>query len=129
MATSPSFISTPLISSVSSSVANTNIDGTGTIVTLVTGATSGTRVLEIAVQCAASSASAIVNLFLSTDSGATWRLFDQILVSPVTNSNTVKAFRNSSTYNNLVLKDTTHSIGITTTISQATNVFAFGGSL
>ena len=129
MATSPSFISTPLIASVTASVANTNINGTGIITPLVTGAVSGTRILEISVQCANTSVAALINIFVSTNSGATWRLFDQISVSAITPSNTVKAFRNTSTYNNLVLKDSTHSLGVTTTITQATNVLAFGGSL
>jgi hypothetical protein len=129
MATSPSFISTPLIASVTASVANTNINGTGSINTLVTGAVTGTRILEITAQCAETSASALINIFISVDSGATWRLFDQISISPTTPNGTTKAFKNTSSYNNLVLKDSTHSVGVTTTVTQATNVFAFGGSL
>jgi hypothetical protein len=129
MATSPAFIATAVIGSVNVSTANTAIDGSGTITALLTGAATGTRVLEIDAQCAASSAAALVNVFLSTDSGTTWRLFDQISISAATVSNTVKANRNTTTYANLVLKDATHRLGVTTTISQSTNVIVLGGDL
>ena len=81
MATSPSFIGTAAIGSVNVATANTAIDGSGTITTLLTGASTGTRVLEVVAQCAASSAAARVNLFLTVDSGTTWRLFDQIAIA------------------------------------------------
>lgn len=129
MATSPSFISTPIIAAVTLSASNTNIDGSGTITTVATGAVTGTRVLEIVVQCAQTSSSALVNLFITTDSGSTWRLFDQISVNPATVSGTDKAFRSSVSYSNLVLRDSTYSIGATSTIAQNTNVIAFGGNL
>jgi hypothetical protein len=129
MATNPSFIATPVVASVSVATANTAIDGSGTITTLVTGAATGTRVLEINAQCAATSAAALVNVFVSVDSGTTWRLFDQISITAATVSTTVKANRNSATYANLVLKDATQRLGVTTTISQATNVIALGGDL
>lgn len=129
MASSPSFISTPVIGLATLSASNTNLNGTGTITTVVTGATSGTRVLEIVVQCAANSASALINVFVSTDSGATWKLFDQISVNSATVSGTDKAYRTSVSYNNLVLKDSTHLIGAASTVAQNTNVFALGGNL
>lgn len=130
MAINPSFIGTPLVGSVNVSSANTAIDGTGTITTVVTGASTGTRILEVVAQCAASSAAARVNLFLSVDSGTTWRLFDQITITAVaTPSATTSANRNSVTYANLVLKDATHRLGCATSVSQSTNVLAFGGDL
>jgi hypothetical protein len=129
MASSPSFISTPVINVVNVSASNTNLNGTGTITTLAAGAVTGTRILEIAIQCAENSSSALLNVFVSIDSGATWRIFDQIAVSSATISGTVKAFRTSTAYNNLVLKDATHLIGVASTVAQSTNVFAFGGNL
>ena len=129
MATSPSFIGTAAIGSVNVATANTAIDGSGTIPTLLTGASTGTRVLEVVAQCAASSAAARVNLFLTVDSGTTWRLFDQIAIAAATPSATVSANRATVTYANLVLKDATQRIGCATSISQSTNVMAFGGDL
>lgn len=129
MAASPSFIGTPRVATVNVATANTAIDGTGTITTLITGAATGTRVLEIDAQCAASSAAALINVFLTTNGGSTWRLFDQITITAASASTTVKANRNLATYANLVLPDANASIGVTTTISQSTNVIALGGDL
>lgn len=129
MATTAQFIATPRIDTVNISSANTALDGSGTIATLSTGAVTGTRILEIVVKNAATSAAAQVGIFLSTDSGTTWRLFDQIAPTAITASNTTATFRLSRAYANLVLKDATHKIGVTTTIAQSTNVIALGGDL
>lgn len=129
MATNPNFISNAQLTGVSLSSANTAIDGTGTITTLVSGVAAGTRVLEIATQCSATSAAALVNIFYSSDGGITWRLFDQITISAATVSNTVKGNRNFTTYLNLVLPNANARLGVTTTIAQATQVFALCGDL
>lgn len=127
MAANPSFISTPRIGVASVSTANTAIDGTGTITDLITGVAAGTRILEIDAQCSATSAAALINLFLWN--GTAWTLFDQISITAATISNTVKANRNFTAYTNLVLPDATWKVGCTTTISQATRVYALGGDL
>ncbi len=114
---------------VSLSAANTALDGTGTIPTLIIGAAAGTRILEIAAQCSATSAAALINLFISTNSGSSWTLFDQITISAATVSNTVKGNRNFTTYTNLILPDASTYIGCTSTIAQATRVYAMGGDL
>jgi len=129
MATAPAFVSTPRLTVASVSTANTAIDGTGTITSLITGVAAGTRVLEIDAQCSATSAAALVNLFISTDSGSTWTLFDQIAITAATSSTTVKANRNTATYQNLILAGTAYVIGCTTTITQATRVYALAGDL
>jgi hypothetical protein len=129
MATSPAFVSTPRIGRASLSTANTAINGTGTIETLLIGVAAGTRVLEINTQCSATSAAALVNLFLSLDGGTTWSLFDQVTISAATSSNTVKANRNLATYINLVLPNANARLGCTTTISQATQVWALAADL
>ena len=129
MATTPQFISTPRIAHANTATANTAIDGTGTITEVIQGATGGTRVLELVVKLAATSAAAQVNLFLTTDSGTTWRVFDSITVSAATVSTTVASNRTSRTYANLLLASSAHRVGFTTTIAQSTNVFALGGDL
>lgn len=128
MATAPQFIKNGIIGSVNLTGANTAIDGSGAITELVAGVTGGSRILEISAKCAATSAGALVNIFISRDSGVTWRLYDQLSLSAVTVSNTVTSARNVKTYTSLVLADSTHRIGVATTIAQSTNVFALGGS-
>lgn len=127
MAANPSFISAPRIGVASLSAANTALDGTGTIADLITGVAAGTRILEIDAQCSATSAAALVNLFLWN--GTAWTLFDQISITAATVSNTVKANRNFTAYTNLVLPDATWKVGCTTTIAQAVRVYALGGDL
>lgn len=129
MATAPVFIGTPRIDSANVATANTAKDGTGTITTLTTGATNGTRILEIVVKSQVTTAAGNVCIFLSTDSGTTWRLFDEFLQGVVTSSATTSSYRASRNYTNLLLKDGTHRLGVTTTISQSINVLAFGGDL
>lgn len=129
MATSPAFIATPRLTGVNVSSANTARDGSGSITSLITGAATGTRVLEIDAQCAATSAAALVRIFISSDSGSTWKLFDEIAITAATVSDTVKANRNIATYSNLILPSATYQLGVTTSIAQSTNVFALAGDL
>jgi hypothetical protein len=129
MATTPAFIGTGRAASVNVSAANTATDGSGSITTLISGAAGGTRILEVTAKCAATSAAAVVNIFLSVDSGTTWRIFDSIAISAITQSTTTAGFKSSILYDTLLLADTTHRLGVTTTIAQSTNVFALGGDL
>ena len=129
MATSPVFISTPRLGTANLSAANTAIDGSGTITPLLTGVAAGTRVLEVSVQSAANSAAALVNLFVSTDGGTTWGLFDQLSVSAATTSATVKGNRATTSYTNLTLPSASHQLGVSSTVAQATRVYALGGDL
>ena len=129
MASTPEFVKTPRIATVNVSSANTAIDGTGTITELIAGAAGGTRVLEIVAKAAATSAAANINIFLTTDGGTTYRLYDTISVTAVTTGDTTPTSRVRTTYPNLVLASSSHRVGITTTIAQSTNVIALGGDL
>jgi hypothetical protein len=130
MATNPAFISTARIGRASLSTANTATDGTGTITDLITGVAAGTRVLEIVTQGTATTVAALVNLFLWD--GTNWDLFDQITIAAATGSNTVKGNRVSTTYQNLVLPNSTAKIGCTISVaptSGTVRVTALGGDL
>lgn len=131
MATAPAFIGSGVIGAGTSATAYTTIHGatTGNLVVLATGTTAGTRVLEVAAQCAATSAAALVNLFITTDGGTTWFLFDQITISAATVSATVKANRNTATYQNLLLTGSNQQLAFATTVAQQTNVVVMGGNL
>ena len=129
MATTPIFTSTSRYEFASLSAANTAINGTGTITALISGDAAGTKIFEIDVQCSATSAAALVNIFITKDSGTTWVLFDQITVTAATSSTTVKASRSATLYNNLILPNAATRLGCTTTIAQATNVNVFAGDL
>ena len=129
MASAPQFVNTPRIASANTATANTAIDGTGTITEIIAGATGGTRVIEIVARAGATTVAGLVHLFITTNSGTTWRLFDSFAVTAATPSTTVQAYRLSRSYTNLLLADATHRIGFTTTIAQSMNVWALGGNL
>lgn len=129
MASTPNFTSTPRIGTANVSSGNTNRDGSGTITALLTGAAAGTKVTSITAQAAVTTTAGMVRIFLSTDSGSTWRLLDELAIAAATASASAKATRITATYGDLVLADSTHRLGCTTHNSESINVFAFGGDL
>lgn len=127
MATSPVFAVTPRIGAVSIATAETSYTAPTNVGTLITGATTGTRIAEIVVKLAATSAAAIVRVFLYD--GTTYWLFDEVTVVAATGSNTVQQTRVSAIYGNLILPNNLWSVRVTTSISQTTHVTAFGADL
>jgi len=118
---------TPRIGSVSVSTAEASYTAPTNFGTLITGVAAGTRIAEIVVKCAATSAAAIVRIFLYD--GTTYYLFDEYTIAAATGSSTVLQTRVSTTYSNLVLPSSSWSIRVTTSVAQATHVTAFGADL
>jgi hypothetical protein len=127
MATTPSFATVPRIGMGQVTVANAGRDGSGTVVTILTGAATGTRIAEVVVQAIVTTTAGMVRLFLSN--GVTTRLLDEVSIAVATPSASVKATRVSTTYNNLVLPDNTWSLIAATNNAEAANVIAFGADL
>jgi hypothetical protein len=130
MASTPAYASTPRsIDFADVTAANTARDGTGTIVTIATGSAAGFRVAEVVAQAIVTTTAGMIRLYLSTDSGSTWDLFDELPVSAVTASGSVPCARNSRQYANLVLFGTTNRLGAATNAAEAHRVFALGADL
>ena len=127
MATTPAFATTPRISSVSIATADSSYTAPTNVGTLITGVAAGTRVAEIVVKCAATSAAAIVRVFLYD--GTTDYLFDESTGAAATGSATGAQTRVSTLYNNLILPSSSWSVRVTTSVSQATHVTALGADL
>lgn len=127
MATAPQFAVTPRIGNVSIATAEASYTAPTNVGTLITGAATGTRIAEIVVKCAATSAAAIVRIFLYD--GTTYWHFDEITVAAATGSSTVQQTRVSTAYNNLVLPSASWSVRVTTSVAQATHVTALGADL
>jgi hypothetical protein len=127
MATSPAFAVTPRIGAVSIATADSSYTAPSNVGTVITGASTGTRIAEIVVKCAATSAAAIVRVFLYD--GTTYWLYDEITVAAATGSSTVQQTRVSTSYSNLILPSASWSVRVTTSIAQATHVTAFGADL
>jgi hypothetical protein len=130
VATSPAFASTPKIGAATVSTANTNRDGTGTIATVLTAASAGTKVTSIRVVATGDPADSIVNIFLYD--GTTYYFFDSFdLGNPTAASATADAYSARSSYADLVLPSG-WSIRASITgalTSGVMNVFAFAGDL
>jgi hypothetical protein len=127
MATSPVFAVTPRIGAVSISTADSSYTAPTNVGTLITGASTGTRISEIVVKNAATSLAAIVRIFLYD--GSTYWLYDEVTITAATGSSTVQQSRTSTVYNNLILPSASWSIRVTTSVSQATHVTALGADL
>lgn len=127
MADSPAFAVTPRIASVNIATANTNRDGTGTVATLITGASTGTRIAEIVVQARVTTTAGMVRIFLYD--GTTYRFFDEVSIAAATVSASVKGTRVSTTYNNLILPSASWSIVVATHNAESIDVIALGADL
>jgi hypothetical protein len=127
MATTPAFTSTPRVGSAQVSAANTNRDGTGTIVDVLTGVAAGTRIFEVDVQATVTTTAGMVRLYYYD--GTNTRLIDEIAVAAVTPSASLPAFRAVRRYENLILAGSTHKLQASTHNAEAINVVAFGGDL
>lgn len=90
MSTSAQYAATPKNGSAQISVANTNRDGTGTLVAVRTAGASGGRVDKLTIQATAATTGGMVRLFL--DVGGSIRLIKEIPVPPVTPTATVPAW-------------------------------------
>lgn len=127
MAANPVFAVTPRIGAVSIATADSSYTAPTNVGTLITGASTGTRISEIVIKCAATSAAAIVRTFLYD--GSTYYLFDETTIAAATGSATVAQTRVSTIYNNLILPSASWSIRVTTSVTQATHIMAFGADL
>lgn len=87
MATSAQYASTVRAAAAQVSVANTARNGTGTIVTVFTAGSSGSRIDDISIDAVATTTAGVVRLFIND--GTTSYLWQEILVTAVTPSTTV----------------------------------------
>src|SRR3954467_8638198 len=102
MASTPTFTSTPRAAVAAVSTANTNRDGTGTIVDVLTGVSAGTRVERIVVQATGDPADSVLTVFLHN--GTSYFLFDEFdLGNPAAASTVLPGFRVEKAYSDLIL--------------------------
>jgi hypothetical protein len=129
MASVPNFTNTPRLGVVQISTANTNRDGTGTIASLLTGVASGTRVDEIWIKATGTTTAGIIRVFVSLDSGSTWRLYTEKQVTAITPSGTTGAYDGRIGFTNFVLPSASAVLGVSTHNAETFNVVAHGGDL
>ena len=88
--TDPIFTLVPKIGHGIISTANTNLDGSGTIVTIITGGTNGTRITRIVTQAITTTTAGIVRLYIYD--GAEYMLWREISVTAITIDNSTVGF-------------------------------------
>lgn len=129
MAASPAFASTPWHAVANVVTANLNRDGTGTIADIGTAVGAGGRkVEEIVVKATGDPADCTVVIYIND--GATYQVYDEWdLNNPAAGSATVASYRESRTYENLILingEKLAASVTVALT-SGSLKVHGFGG--
>jgi hypothetical protein len=95
-ANSVQFTATPGISLAQVSAANTNRDGSGTVVTVVAGSATGRRINKITVKAIATSTAGMVRIYLYD--GTNTRLYFEVGVTAITASASIATFINTTLY-------------------------------
>ena len=124
MATNPNYASTPRSAVAQISAANTNRDGTGTLVTVIAGAASGSRVDDLTIQATGTTTAGMVRLFLSLDNGTTNRLIREVEIAARTPSGTTPAFRAELLDLGIILPNANALLRAATHNAEAFNIIA-----
>lgn len=108
------------------SAANTNRDGTGTIVTVLTAGSQGTLIELIRVIATGTTTAGMVRLYIHD--GANARLYDELAVTAITPSGTVAAFEIELVPSKPLVLPSGYSLRASTHNAETFNVFATGGN-
>lgn len=123
----PVFGKTPKHAAVAVSAANTNLDGTGTITTLLTAGADGAIVTSLKCWATATSSAKRCNVFVSTDGGSTWKLHESALMAAYTVANTTVqtpvTFVDKTDPNAAIVLPANAKLGVTIMVAEAV-VFA-----
>lgn len=123
----PSFVDTPVIGTGQVSVANSNRDGTGTLVELVTGVENGTKTPIIRIQATESTADGMIRLYHEVSGSGNKRLIADIPVADTTVSGTVAAWAtNYAMVTDFVLPEG-DKLYASTENAETFNIFVVGG--
>lgn len=124
MAIRPQFITTPRCDRQVVSAANTNRDGTGTIVDIFAAGTNGSKVTSVVTKATGTTTAGMVRLFIKESS--TYRLFDEVPVSAATPSATVETFRDIQPFDDLIL-ESGQTLAASTHLAETFVVHVLGG--
>jgi hypothetical protein len=129
MATTLQFASVAKNSSVLVSAANTNRDGTGTLATVVTAGSAGTRIERIILAAIGTTTAGMLRLYIHNGTSAF--LWKEIPVTALTPSGTVQAFQSeldcATTAGQIMVLPSGWSIRCSTHNAESFHVTAIGG--
>ncbi len=129
MASAPEFVDSPKSWLAQVSAANTNRDGSGTVVDVVTAGADGTRIDAVDIVAVGTVTAGVVRLYLYD--GTNTRLIKEVMVSATTPSTSVEVFRKTVTFpKGLHLPSgATWKLKASTHNAETFNVIARGGDL
>ena len=130
MASTPAYAATPKVGIGQISTANTNRDGTGTIGTVFTAGSSGSRIDAIDIKATGTTTAGMIRLFIHN--GTTAYLLTEVPVIAVTPSGTLPAWEVQLNTNSMsqvlpILLPTGYSLRASTNNAETFNVVALGG--
>lgn len=130
MSATPAYASIPKCAIGALSTANTNLNGTGTIATVFTAGTNGSRIDAINIKATTTTTAGMVRLFVHDGSAA--HLLTEIPVIAITPSSTRPTWEAQLNSNNLsqvlpLILPTSYSLRASTHNAETFNVVAIGG--
>ena len=131
MSTSAQYASTPKCGVGQVSVANTDRDGTGTIVTVFSAGANGSRIDAIDLKAVGTTTAGMIRLFIHD--GANARLLTEVPVIAITPSGTLPSWEaqlNTNTMTQVLplVLPTGYSLRAATNNAETFNLLAFGGN-
>lgn len=126
--TAPIFVDSVIVGAANVAAANTNRDGTGTLVDLVTGGADGTRIDRILARATVTTTAGTLRIWYYN--GTTNFLVDEIPVTALTPSATVQSFTAERVRSDGLpwfVLPSGHKLKITMHNAESMNVFALGG--
>src|SRR5688572_17684881 len=124
-ANSVQFTATPRIGMAQISAANTNRDGTGTVVDIITGVAAGTYIKRVTIKATVTTTAGMVRLYLHD--GTNTRLYAEVDVVAFTVSATVKSFSYQVEFpDGLILPSASWVLRASTHNAETFNVIAEG---
>lgn len=100
MSIAAAYVNQPVNGSAQISAANTNRDGTGTLVTVFTAGRTGARIDRLRAIAVSTTTAGMIRYFLSVDGGTTKRLIYEQAVSAITPSSSVAVWNGDLTQPN-----------------------------
>lgn len=125
MASTAIYVGTPKTWHASLSAANTNRDGSGTIVTLASGGSNGSRIDRVKVVARGATTAGVIRLFLND--GTNTYLYEEIMVDAITPSTSVKVWKGEITFADGIALPNGWSLRASTHIAEAFTAVAHGG--
>jgi hypothetical protein len=125
MATAPVFVGVPKTWQAAISAANTNRDGSGTLVTLVTAGASGSRIDKLRAVASGVTTAGVIRYFLND--GINKYLIKERLVTAITPSASIAVYEDDVTFGDGLVLPSGWSLLASTHNAEAFKVFAQGG--